>query len=569
MLLPLPPSAALPGSQCSTCTGDCAAPPAAASSAASSGWRASRGLAPGRPAPAGGRCRKALQSATCRVGAVSAARSRGQRAPHCPANVASNSLLSPPAAGAALEPLQLLALLLHLSAAWWEAWQMSGFCSCMDECVLGRWWRRRRRPGAGAWLTRGGSSCLPARHTRSIPSVQASPRGAGGQSTLLPPSQRTCRPAEVGGNRGSTLPTTLGMQNSEVAPQSPKPSMQWQQEALHRMFGCPCTLRRIVEPVSAPRSLPLAPPLRSLRTGSAAPFRFPAASPMSAVAVWSAPATLATHSQQQRGGRRQSGGSGGGGTPMLRAALSSARGRLLSRAAAFSASMLQPHAGARDASKVTAAAAARAARAEAAPVGDAASDAKVGGAAGSWRSGAGLLARPLGACWGGWCSNCPGASIAAAGARPPLAPPSAGARPGQRAERNQLPVRQEQHHEAGHQQLRRSVSAAAGATGAGGHAACQTRAAGGGAPPAWSPAPLGAAQLQYAEQPCATVARALPPSLRFRLDLSFENSATCRWRRVTSSSGALTLDLALGGGYPKGRVVEIYGPGALRIRHSD
>lgn len=33
--------------------------------------------------------------------------------------------------------------------------------------------------------------------------------------------------------------------------------------------------------------------------------------------------------------------------------------------------------------------------------------------------------------------------------------------------------------------------------------------------------------------------------------------------RVTTSSGALTLDLALGGGYPKGRVVEIYGPGAM------
>ena len=28
----------------------------------------------------------------------------------------------------------------------------------------------------------------------------------------------------------------------------------------------------------------------------------------------------------------------------------------------------------------------------------------------------------------------------------------------------------------------------------------------------------------------------------------------------TISTGALTLDLALGGGYPKGRVVEIYGP---------
>ena len=28
----------------------------------------------------------------------------------------------------------------------------------------------------------------------------------------------------------------------------------------------------------------------------------------------------------------------------------------------------------------------------------------------------------------------------------------------------------------------------------------------------------------------------------------------------TTSSGSLTLDMALGSGYPKGRVVEIYGP---------
>lgn len=28
----------------------------------------------------------------------------------------------------------------------------------------------------------------------------------------------------------------------------------------------------------------------------------------------------------------------------------------------------------------------------------------------------------------------------------------------------------------------------------------------------------------------------------------------------TSSSGSLTLDMALGGGYPRGRVIEIYGP---------
>ena len=31
-------------------------------------------------------------------------------------------------------------------------------------------------------------------------------------------------------------------------------------------------------------------------------------------------------------------------------------------------------------------------------------------------------------------------------------------------------------------------------------------------------------------------------------------------RVETISSGALTLDLALGGGLPKGRVIEIYGP---------
>ena len=33
-----------------------------------------------------------------------------------------------------------------------------------------------------------------------------------------------------------------------------------------------------------------------------------------------------------------------------------------------------------------------------------------------------------------------------------------------------------------------------------------------------------------------------------------------KMRVETISTGALTLDLALGGGYPKGRVVEIYGP---------
>ena len=33
-----------------------------------------------------------------------------------------------------------------------------------------------------------------------------------------------------------------------------------------------------------------------------------------------------------------------------------------------------------------------------------------------------------------------------------------------------------------------------------------------------------------------------------------------RMRIETTPTGALTLDLALGGGYPKGRVVEVYGP---------
>ena len=33
-----------------------------------------------------------------------------------------------------------------------------------------------------------------------------------------------------------------------------------------------------------------------------------------------------------------------------------------------------------------------------------------------------------------------------------------------------------------------------------------------------------------------------------------------RMKVETISTGALTLDLAVGGGYPKGRVVEVYGP---------
>lgn len=38
-----------------------------------------------------------------------------------------------------------------------------------------------------------------------------------------------------------------------------------------------------------------------------------------------------------------------------------------------------------------------------------------------------------------------------------------------------------------------------------------------------------------------------------------------RMRVETIPTGALTLDLALGGGYPKGRVVEVYGLSLIHI----
>ena len=61
--------------------------------------------------------------------------------------------------------------------------------------------------------------------------------------------------------------------------------------------------------------------------------------------------------------------------------------------------------------------------------------------------------------------------------------------------------------------------------------------------------------------PCAPT----HPHARTLHPLTFAHSplpphARANARRSTTPSGALTLDLALGGGYPKGRVVEIYGP---------
>lgn len=82
--------------------------------------------------------------------------------------------------------------------------------------------------------------------------------------------------------------------------------------------------------------------------------------------------TAPSSHRTQRSGCTSGGGADGGG---MRALVCS---RLLGRAAAFSSSLLQPGAGAREAtSKVAVAAQARASRSEAVPVGDAATDAKV------------------------------------------------------------------------------------------------------------------------------------------------------------------------------------------------
>lgn len=45
----------------------------------------------------------------------------------------------------------------------------------------------------------------------------------------------------------------------------------------------------------------------------------------------------------------------------------------------------------------------------------------------------------------------------------------------------------------------------------------------------------------------------IPPCVFF-----FLNDFVCLYCRETFSSGILTLDLALGGGLPKGRVVEVW-----------
>lgn len=93
------------------------------------------------------------------------------------------------------------------------------------------------------------------------------------------------------------------------------------------------------------------------------------------LAVTCSAATVPTLRTRQH---RSSGGSGGTGGTMLRALAMRSSSRLLGRAAAFSSSLVAPHAGVREASSRTAAAvAARAARTEAAPMGDAATEAKV------------------------------------------------------------------------------------------------------------------------------------------------------------------------------------------------
>lgn len=100
------------------------------------------------------------------------------------------------------------------------------------------------------------------------------------------------------------------------------------------------------------------------------------------LAVKSSAASVPTPQTRQH---RCGTGSGGSGRTMLRALCLRSSSRLLGRAAAFSSSLLTPHASVREASTRTAVAvAARAARTEAAPVGDAAGEAKVKEGANCW-----------------------------------------------------------------------------------------------------------------------------------------------------------------------------------------
>lgn len=90
-----------------------------------------------------------------------------------------------------------------------------------------------------------------------------------------------------------------------------------------------------------------------------------------------------------------------------------------------------------------------------------------------------------------------------------------------------------------------------------------TSSGGGGAEAKWGRCCWGAAPARpsaAASQPGSR--RATDAALPRRLAAPLLPMLPCS---VTTPSGALTLDLALGGGYPKGRVVEIFGPGGCLL----
>ena len=80
-------------------------------------------------------------------------------------------------------------------------------------------------------------------------------------------------------------------------------------------------------------------------------------------------------------------------------------------------------------------------------------------------------------------------------------------------------------------------------------------------PKAASSAPLGAADAKAAAERDKALGLVLNQIERnFGKGSIMRLGDASRMRVETISTGALTLDLALGGGYPKGRVVEVYGP---------